>query len=257
MNVRKKVCIGLLLLIAWLCLLGLCWYFIFGWMNRQGITELAEMVEQAENAVTYSNGSALAQAFISLRQCNPDFGGWLAIEGTRINYPVMHTPEEPEKYLRKNFDGRYSMMGLPFLYAGCDWDASANLIVYGHNMQSGDIFAGLMQYLDEEYGKAHPLIQLDTPGDRRVYHVMAVIPFEITAENENTYYQCSGMSDKEEFGAYVEFLKKNSVYDTGVTAAWGEQLLMLSTCSDYTTGPGRLLVVGRLESRGSYEQGKA
>lgn len=54
-----------------------------------------------------------------------------------------------------------------------------------------------------------------------------------------------------------ERTSEESAYDTGVTAAWGEQLLMLSTCSDYTTGPGRLLVVGRLESRGSYEQGKA
>ena len=149
------------------------------------------------------------------------------------------------------------MMGLPFLYAGCDWDTSANLIVYGHNMQSGDMFAGLMRYLDAEYGKAHPMIQLDTPGERRTYRVLAVVPFDITAENEHIYYQCSGMSSEAEFNAYVGFLKRHSVYDTGVTAAWGEQLLTLSTCSEYTAGPGRLLVIGRLENAERYEPGAA
>lgn len=252
MSTRKKICIGLLALAAWLCLLGICWYFISGWMNRQGITELAGIVNQAENTMADSDGRALAQAYEGLRQRNPDFGGWLAIQDTRVDYPVMHTPSEPEKYLRKNFDGQYSMMGLPFLHADCDWDASANLVVYGHNMQTGDMFADLMNYLDEEYGRAHPLIQLDTPGDRRVYRVMAVVPFEITAENEHDYYQCMDESDQERFSTYVTFLKQRSAYDTGVTASWGDQLLTLSTCSEYAAGPGRLLVIGRLESRTPY-----
>ena len=250
MRVRKKLLIAFFLVIAWVGALGICWYFIQGWMAQNVFSSLAQTVSQAGQGQA-EIPNTLAQAYDSLRQQNTDYGAWLSIEGTRVNYPVMYTPAEPEKYLRKGFDEKYSMAGTPFLFAGCTWDASSNLVIYGHNMQSGDMFADLMNYLDKPYYEQHPVIRLDTLTERREYRVMAVVPFDITAENEHTYYQCTGAGTEETFRSYVEFLKGQSAYDTGVTAEWGDQLITLSTCSDYTVSAGRLLVVGRLESSSS------
>lgn len=243
MTLRRKIVFGLFLLLAWLFVLALGWYAISRWMERSKVQALTVQVQQAKE----SGEQELTLAFEDLRAQNPEFSAWLTIEGTRVDYPVMHTPDEPEKYLRKDFFGAYSMMGLPFLYAGCQWQQSANLIVYGHNMQSGDMFADLMQYLDGEFALRHPWVVIDTPQEQRTYRLMAVVPFELTVENEHIYYQCADASNEAAFAEYVEFLNRNSVVDTGVTAEWGQQLLTLSTCSDYTAGPGRLLVVARLE----------
>lgn len=245
----RKILLAALSLTAAVCALGLGWYFVHGWMARREFSFLAQTVAQAEQTET---PDALAQAYDGLRQQNPDFGAWLTIENTRVDYPVMYTPAEPEKYLRRSFDGKYSMAGTPFLYAGCRWTESSNLVIYGHNMQSGDMFADLMNYLDAAYFEQHSLIQLDLPGERRTYRVMAVVPFEITAENEPVYYQCTNAAEEDVFLAYVDFLKQHAAYDTGVTAQYGEQLLTLSTCSEYVPGPGRLLIVARLEEKQPY-----
>ena len=110
------------------------------------------------------------EAYAALARKNPDMAGWVYIEGTTVDYPVMHTPDDPEKYLHRDFEGRYAFAGLPFLDADCDPDAdSVNLILYAHNMRSGQMFAQLTNYLDPAFRQAHPLISFDTLARRRVY----------------------------------------------------------------------------------------
>lgn len=80
---------------------------------------------------------------------NSECIGWIYIEGTNVNYPVMHTPDNPQKYLRKNFDGEYSQSGVPFLDARCSADGGTT-IIYGHNMKNGTQFFDLKKYLDAD-----------------------------------------------------------------------------------------------------------
>lgn len=78
--------------------------------------------------------------FDALNQLNSDCIGWVRIPDTGIDYPVMHTPDEPEKYLNKNYDGYFSYSGVPFLDARCT-TYNTNMIIYGHNMSTGTMFA--------------------------------------------------------------------------------------------------------------------
>ncbi len=96
-----------------------------------------------------------------LNERNPDCIGWVYIAGTKVNYPVMYTPNNPEKYLKRDFYGRVMGSGVPFIDARCNLE-STNIIIYGHNMKNLSMFGGLRKYLDKSYLKAHPTIEFET-----------------------------------------------------------------------------------------------
>ena len=110
--------------------------------------------EQAERPAAERNIQALITE-------NADCIGWLSIDGTSISYPVMYTPSEPQKYLRRNFYGKYSQSGVPFLDGRCDLQSS-NLIIYGHNMRNGTMFSDLKKYLNTDFLNSHRTIRLET-----------------------------------------------------------------------------------------------
>ena len=92
---------------------------------------------------------------------NADCIGWLSIDGTNISYPVMHTPSDPQKYLRRNFYGKYSQSGVPFLDGRCS-TVGGNLIIYGHNMKNGTMFSDLKKYLNTDFLNSHRTVRLET-----------------------------------------------------------------------------------------------
>lgn len=92
---------------------------------------------------------------------NADCIGWLSIDGTNISYPVMHTPSDPQKYLRRSFYGQYSQSGVPFLDGRCS-TVGGNLIIYGHNMKNGTMFSDLKKYLNTDFLNAHRTVRLET-----------------------------------------------------------------------------------------------
>lgn len=110
---------------------------------------------------------------------NADCIGWLSIDGTNISYPVMHTPSEPQKYLRRNFYGKYSQSGVPFLDGRCDLQ-STNLIIYGHNMRNGAMFSNLKKYVDREFLNAHRTVKFETADGIRYFTVTKVLRTDIT-----------------------------------------------------------------------------
>ena len=110
---------------------------------------------------------------------NADCIGWLSIDGTNISYPVMHTPSDPQKYLRRNFYGKYSQSGVPFLDGRCDLQSS-NLIIYGHNMRNGTMFSDLKKYVDREFLNAHRTVKFETADGIRYFTVTKVLRTDIT-----------------------------------------------------------------------------
>lgn len=100
---------------------------------------------------------------------NQDCIGWLCVPGTQIDYPVMFTPEEPQRYLRRSFYGAYSQSGVPFLDFRCN--ENSNLILYGHNMRNGTMFGNLTGYTDANFAAEHPVIDLQTAAGLSRYTV--------------------------------------------------------------------------------------
>lgn len=105
---------------------------------------------------------------------NADCIGWLSIDGTNISYPVMHTPSDPQKYLRRNFYGKYSQSGVPFLDGRCNTQ-STNLIIYGHNMRNGTMFSNLKKYVDRDFLNAHRTVKFETADGVQTFTVTKVL----------------------------------------------------------------------------------
>ena len=110
---------------------------------------------------------------------NGDCIGWLSIDGTNISYPVMHTPSDPQKYLRRSFYGKYSQSGVPFLDGRCDLQ-STNLSIYGHNMKNGTMFADLKKYVDRDFLTTHRVVKFETMDDIRYFSVTDVLKTNIS-----------------------------------------------------------------------------
>lgn len=223
--------------------------------EREANEELVQRVEQgaspSQSSETSSTSQTPARNYLPLLQENSDLAAWLMIEGTEVDYPVLYTPNEPEYYLRKAFDGSYALSGSLFIGADCVPDGT-NIIIYGHNMKDGSMFGGLDSYADEDYAREHPeiiydLIQPDGSYERLTFTVMAAFysqVYQVDEENVFRYYYATDLSDPQDFRQYVEQILSASLYDLGVTAKYGDRLLTLSTCSYYTEA-GRFVVVAR------------
>jgi len=123
---------------------------------------------------------------------------------------------------------------------------SANFLIYGHNMKNGSYFGQLPKYLDQSFFEQHPTFQFNTIYETGDYEVIAVVLTKIYNKDEDVfkYYKWALIDNEADFNDYVENMKALSVYDTGKTAAWGDQLVTLSTCY-YQTANGRCVIVGR------------
>ena len=177
---------------------------------------------------------------------NSDLFGWISIDGTSLNYPVMHTPDNEEYYLRKGFDKAYSRSGVPFLDADCQ-TGCGNYLIYGHNMTNGTMFAQLVSYQNEKFWKEHPVIQFDTLYERGEYEVLAAFYSRVFYKYETNafrYYEYHDLTDPDTFKRYVDWVRDQSLYDTGVEAEPGDQLITLITCS-YGHSTERFVVVAR------------
>lgn len=169
---------------------------------------------------------------------NRDCIGWLCIPGTTLDYPVMHTPDSPLKYLRRDFFGNRSQSGVPFL----DWRCTLtddNLILYGHNMKSGTMFAGITAYRNQNYRDAHPVIEFETEQGCVCYTIFAVIRLRKT----DRWYSFLRAEDEDSFCRAVADIRSRSLYDTGITPSPGQQMLTLSTCYG-SHDDDRLVVIG-------------
>ena len=181
--------------------------------------------------------------FDSLKAINPDVIGWIQIEGTSISYPIMKGTDN-EYYLKHTFEGNYNAAGSIFIdYTNNSNFEDCNTIIYGHNMKNGSMFAALEKYMSEEFYREHPEIFFDTLEETGKYQVAAVFKMpgaQITEAFAGTLLAAT----EEDYNAFIAYAKEHSLYDTGVTPQWPEQLLTLGTC-EYTYEDGRLFVVGR------------
>lgn len=182
----------------------------------------------------------------SLYNHNKNLIGWLKIADTNIDYPVMQT-DNNEFYLDHDVNQEPDKNGTLFMDYQCDVLApSFNFIIYGHNMRSGNMFGNLDKYKSEAYYKEHPVVQFDTIYEKGVYQIMYVFNSHIYTEDEITfkYYQMIDISSEKEFESNMKSMQEISLYDTGVEAVYGDQLLTLSTC-DYGEDDGRFVVVAK------------
>lgn len=178
---------------------------------------------------------------------NSDMAAWLHIPDTEIDYPVMWTPADEEYYLRRGFDGSSNRNGCLILDTdSCLEPLTTNLIIHGHNMKSGAMFGTLTDYEDEDFCKEHMQIILYTEECQRNYEVLAVFRSQVYKKTDQVFkfYKFFQADTAEEFDDFYQNIKALSLYDTGVTAEFGDHFITLSTCSYHVTN-GRFVVVAK------------
>lgn len=189
--------------------------------------------EQPVYYTTYYEPHSISE----LISMNSECFGWISIAGTNINYPVMHTPSNQQKYLNKNFYGEYSYSGTPFLDSRCFAD-STNLIIYGHHMNNGTMFADLCNYTDYSYFTEHPIVVLETKDGVFAYSVFSVMKIK----SDDDWYRFTTVGTEKSYNSRIEYAKEKSIYDTEITPVYGQQILTLSTCYGYNQD-NRILVL--------------
>lgn len=195
------------------------------------------------------------EKYAAVYEQNSDFVGWISIEGTNIDYPVMQTIDNPNYYLKHSFEKQYSDYGVPYVQENCDLEFSDNCVIYGHHMNNGSMFADLCKYADEDFYREHKIIRFDTLSGFGEYEVVAVFKTVAYSEQGFQYYHFVNADSAEDFDAFIAKCKELALYDTGVTAEYGDRLITLSTC-EYSRQNGRMVVVAKKVVSPSAEVGE-
>lgn len=182
-----------------------------------------------------------------LQEINTDIVGWIQIEGTNINYPVLQG-EDNEYYLNHNYKKQKTEKGSIFLDKSYNWDIeSNNLIIYGHNLVNGQMFKDLLKYSKEEFFEQHKTIRFTTAEADKEYEIISVFKSKVynkTEKNVFRYYDFINSKSEKEYNNFVKKAKEASLYDTENTAEYGDNLITLITCA-YHIDDGRFVVIAR------------
>lgn len=205
-----------------------------------------------ENIYTKENKEEKTERMLKvqkLKEENFDIVGWIEIEGTSINYPVLQGTDN-EFYMTHNYKKEKSKNGSIFLNKDYDWNIeSNNLLIYGHNINNGTMFQELLKYESESFYKEHPKIRFTTENEDSIYDIISAFKSKVyykSQKNVFRYYYFINPKSEEEYMNYVENVKKASLYNIEETATYGDRLITLSTCSYYVQD-GRFAVVARKE----------
>ena len=243
---KKIIKISVVILLIGIMLISS--YFIY--KNMQEDKKQEEIFEELENIVTTNETNEEKEQqednvnLNKLYKINNDIVGWLKIENTNINYPVMQTKDRPDYYLRKNFYKEYSVFGTPYIDENCDIENGNNLIIYGHHINGNKMFGELENYKNEEYYNKHKFIKFYTLNEKAEYEIISVFKTTVYNDKGFKYYQYYNLEDEREFETFINKCKELSLYDTQKIANYGDKLLTLSTC-EYSQNNGRLVVVAR------------
>ncbi|MBQ9118911.1 MAG: class B sortase [Lachnospiraceae bacterium] len=186
------------------------------------------------------SGGILAE-YAQLYELNSDIVGWLKIDNTSINYPVMQTPDSKDYYLRRDFYKNYSSHGCIFVREECDVFApSDNITIYGHHMRDGSMFSDLDDFTSYTFWEENGVFTFDTLTEHHTYQVFAVFKTTTSAGEGFAYHQFVDGTESE-FNDFVATCQSLAFYDTGITPVYGDKIICLSTC-EYSQANGRLVV---------------
>lgn len=182
-----------------------------------------------------------------LKKQNDDIIGWLQVYNTNINYAVVQG-QNNEFYMNHDFLKKESENGALFLDYQYDWKKpDTNLLIYGHNKENNLMFSELLKYSKEEFYKKNPSIRFTTVEEDNEYEIISAFYSRVYYKSEKDvfrYYFFLSAENEEDFNNYINNAIKSSIYNTGKTATYGDQLITLSTCS-YHTEDGRFAIVAK------------
>jgi sortase B len=250
-------------------------YYLESLSSQSGYDTLADLVEQGKNDIPQetilyvppvvdegivvpedptdptssmedlNEPTAILPEYSGIYLLNTDLVGWISIPDTQVNYPVMQSPDRPDYYLTRDFDGKDNKNGCIYVREQCNvFRPSDNLTIYGHNMRNGNMFHDLHKFRDKSFWEGHKYFTFDTILEHHTYEIVAVFTTTASVGRGFAYHLFVNAATEEEFDQYVARCKQLALYDTGVTAEYGDKLISLSTC-EYSQVNGRLVLVAK------------
>lgn len=248
----KLIAIIILSVILIASIAYLIYYVYTQWQNKKMMEDLANFVVTSNTEVSQNTSEeeqrkqTLLANLQELKQQNSDLVGWLTINGTEVNYPVVQT-DNNDYYVNHNFEKQSNELGSIFLDKDCSIEKpTANFLIYGHRSNGGQMFETLTKYKEEDFYKEHPTFEFATLEEVSKYQIIAVFQSQVYLKSQDVfkYYFFKDAENEEEFNNYIENVKKLSLYNIAETAQYGDQLITLSTC-DYHVEDGRFAIVAK------------
>jgi len=210
--------------------------------------EIATLPESPYVSVTdpeTGDVTVMLPEFKDLYEINPDLVGWISIPNTNVNYPVVQRKDKQDYYLYRDFYGNQVARGCIYVREQCDvFSPSDNVVIYGHRMKDGTMFADLSYYTSKQYWQEHQFIQFDTLRARHTYQIICVFRTTATTGEGFAYHQFVDAAYDSELDDFWSSCRRNAYYDTGLEPRYGDKLITLSTC-EYSLTNGRLVIVAK------------
>lgn len=218
-------------------------------------TPSEEPAETTETPEPTPTPKVMIPEMAALHDQNPDLAGWIKIDGTIIDYPVMYTPNDGEFYLYRTFEGEEdpTKQGCIFIDEHCSPDPrTTNMLLHGHNMRKGTMFHSLVEYENIDYYREHPTIKYTTLYEQEEYEIVYAFRSRVFDQDDDVfkYYKFYQAETPEEFQAFVDGCRGLALYDTGIEPVFGDTFLTLNTC-EYSQDNGRMVIVARKVTEGA------
>lgn len=241
-NSKKRTLRNIISIVFFIIFIVLVVYLVYYFYSKSKNKEVIEEVQQEVSKIEEESNK-----ITELKQINNDIIGWIEIENTKINYPILQT-DNNDFYLTHDYKKEKNKYGSIYLKDGCNIDdVNSNLIIYGHNMKDEEMFNTLLNYKNKKYYDENKIVKIETENEKREYEIIAAFKSRVFYKDEKNvfrYYNYLKFNSESEYNTYLKNIKKIQLYDTGVTSNYGEQLLTMITC-EYSQENGRMVVVAK------------
>lgn len=223
---------------------GLFNAFMDYYKNRKMMSEVQDIYYEFDSADTAqaAESNEIRSGFEELLKQNEDVIGWITIDDTQVDYPILHSSDNIE-YLTENYYGNQSRAGSIFMDFRNDITSSnLNTVIYGHRMKDGSMFQQLTKFLDQEFFESHRTFEYDTLYESYEAEIFAVY-HTLTDFN----YIATDFSSDEEYENLLADIQEKSLFQTDIEVSADDPIITLSTC-DYKldADDGRLVVHAKL-----------
>ncbi|PGZ94145.1 SrtB family sortase [Bacillus pseudomycoides] len=192
----------------------------------------------------YEGESLQSNKTDQMLRMNKDYVGWIKVNDTKINYPVVKT-QDNSFYLSHNFYKEKDRLGSIFMdYKNSGDQLDKNIILYGHNMKDASMFGSLKNFLDQDYYQSHRFISFDYLGSTYEWEIFSVYA------SDDVEWMKTQFSNYEDFGEYLTAIKKKSKFPSRVEVTNEDNILTLSTCTNREED-GRFIVHAKLIKKGN------
>lgn len=218
-----------MLLIFFIILLGFSIFSIFSILKEEHHQEEIkdELIEQLKIPEEPSSEQEFSIDFNFLKNINSDVVGWIVMEGTQINYPIVQGSNN-SYYLNHSYDKKYSGLGSIFMDFSSSSDFSdKNTFIYGHHTRNGSMFGEIKKYMKKEFYNDHPYFWLYTPENNYVAEIFSVYTADALSDSYNQSF-----ASLDEYKLYIEQIREKSVYKTDVIVNYEtDKIISLYSCS--------------------------